>query len=121
VTATNVAGSTTTTSPASGLIAALLPSNTSLPTVSGLLKLGKELSASTGSWSGTTPMTFGYQWQLCNPLGGGCANIAKATSSTFVLGALDVGGTLRVIVTASNAAGSTPATSAATGLIEGLL
>lgn len=121
VTATNAAGSTTATSPASGLIAALLPSNTSLPTIGGLLKLGKELSASTGSWSGTTPMTFAYQWQLCNPLGGGCANIAKATSSTFLLGALDVGGTLRVIVTATNAAGSTPATSAATGLIEGLL
>ncbi len=121
VKATNVAGSTTAFSPASSVIAALLPSNTSLPSIGGLLKLGKELTASTGSWSGTTPMTFGYQWQLCNPLGGGCANILKATSPTFALGALDLGGTLRVIVTATNAAGPTSATSAATGLIEGLL
>ncbi len=104
VKATNVAGATTAFSPASSVIAALLPSNTSLPSIGGLLKLGKELTASTGSWSGTTPMTFGYQWQLCNPLGGGCANILKATSPTFALGALDVGGTLRVIVTATNAA-----------------
>lgn len=121
VTATNAAGSSTATSPATSLVAALLPSNTALPSISGLLKTGQLLSASNGGWSGTAPITFGYQWQLCNVLGGGCANIAKATSSTFLLGLLDVGGTLRVVVTATNAAGSTPATSAATGLIEGLL
>lgn len=121
VTATNVAGSTTARTPASSLVAALLPSNTALPTIGGLLQLGKLLTASTGSWAGTTPISYAYQWQLCNPLGGGCADIAKATSATFALGALDVGGTLRVIVTATNAAGSVPATSVATGLIEGLL
>ncbi len=121
VTATNAAGSTTATSPASGLVAALLPSNTALPTIGGLLELGKQLTASTGSWSGTAPIAFGYQWQLCNPLGGGCVNIAKATSSMFALVALDIGGTLRVVVTGTNAAGSVPVTSAATGLIEGLL
>ena len=120
VTAKNAAGSTSSTSSATGLIAALLPSNTALPTIGGLLKNGALLSATTGSWSGTTPMTFGYQWQLCTALGTGCLDIAKATSSTFLLGLLDAGGTLRVIVTATNSGGSTPATSAVTGLIAGL-
>jgi hypothetical protein len=120
VTAANSAGSTSATSAATSVIAALLPSNTTLPTVSGLLKNGQLLTASNGSWSGTTPMTFGYQWQLCNLLGSGCLDIAKATSSTFLLGLVDVGGTLRVIVTATNSGGSAPATSAVTGLIAGL-
>jgi IPT/TIG domain len=121
VTATNAAGSVSSTSTATGLIAALLPSNTALPSISGVLQTGKLLTAATGSWTGTPTITYGYQWQLCNVLGTSCNNIAKATSSTFLPGLLDVGLTLRVVVTATNAAGSTPATSNVTGLIEGLV
>jgi hypothetical protein len=121
VKATNVAGSTSVTSSVTGLIEGILPSNTVLPAISGVLKDGQLLSASTGTWSGTTPISYGYQWQLCNVLGKECANIAKATGSTYLLGLLDVGLPLRVVVTATNIAGSTPATSNATGLIEGLL
>jgi hypothetical protein len=35
VTATNAAGSVSATSPATGLVSALLPSNTALPSISG--------------------------------------------------------------------------------------
>jgi hypothetical protein len=119
VTATNAAGSTSATRSLSGLIAALLPANTSLPTIAGTLKLNQLLSATSGSWSGSEPISYAYQWQLC--VLGTCTNIAKATSPTFLLGALDVANTLRVIVTATNAAGSVAATSPATGLIAGLL
>ncbi len=121
VKATNVAGSTSVTSSVTGLIEGILPSNTVLPSITGLLKDGQLLTASTGMWSGTTPITYSYQWQLCNLLGKECANIAKATGSTYLLGLLDVGLPMRVVVTATNVAGSTPATSNATGLIEGLL
>jgi hypothetical protein len=121
VKATNVAGSTSVTSAVTGLIEGILPSNTVLPAISGVLKDGQLLSASTGTWSGTTPISYSYQWQLCNVLGKECANIAKATGSTYLLSLLDVGLPLRVVVTATNVAGSTPATSNATGLIEGLL
>jgi hypothetical protein len=121
VKATNVAGSTSVTTPVTGLIEGILPTNTMLPSISGLLKVGQLLSASNGTWSGTTPITYTYQWQLCNLLGSDCSNIAKATSSSFLLGLLDVGLPLRVAVTATNVAGSTSATSNATGLIEGLL
>jgi hypothetical protein len=119
VTATNAAGSTSATSSLSGLIAGIPPTNTLLPAISGTLKLNQLLSATSGSWSGSEPISYAYQWQLC--VLGTCTNIAKATSSTFLLGALDVANTLRVIVTATNAAGSVSATSPATGLIAGLL
>jgi hypothetical protein len=121
VTATNIAGSTSVASAATGLISAVLPSNTSLPSISGLLQSGQLLSASTGTWSGTAPIAYSYQWQLCNVLGGGCSSIAKATESALKLSLGDVGLTLRVVVTAGNAAGSSSATSTATGLILGLL
>jgi hypothetical protein len=121
VKATNVAGSSSVTTPVTGLIEGILPANTVLPAISGLLKVGQLLGASTGTWSGTTPITYTYQWELCNLGGGGCSNIAKATSSSFLLSLLDLGLPLRVAVTASNVAGSTSATSNATGLIEGLL
>jgi hypothetical protein len=121
VKATNVAGSTLVTTPVTGLIEGILPANMVLPAISGLLKVGQLLSASTGAWSGTTPITYTYQWQLCGLGGGNCSNIAKATSSSFLLSLLDLGLPLRVAVTATNVAGSTSATSNATGLIEGLL
>jgi hypothetical protein len=118
VTATNAAGSTSATSSVTGLIAGILPKNTALPTIAGPLKLNQLLTATTGAWSGSEPISYAYQWQLC--VLSVCTNIAKATSSTFLLGPLDVANTLRVVVTATNVAGSTPATSAVTGLIAGL-
>lgn len=119
VTATNSGGSTTATSPATSTIAALLPRNTSIPGISGLLQLGQLLHASTGSWSGTTPITYGYQWQSC--LLGSCQNIAKAAESVLKLELADTGLAFRVIVTATNAAGSVSADSGVTGILEGLL
>jgi hypothetical protein len=52
-----------------------------------------------------------YQWQDCTAAGVQCFNI-PATSSTYTLTAADVGSTIRVVVTATNAAGSTSADSA---------
>jgi uncharacterized protein YukE len=121
VTATNSGGSTEATSAATGLIGALLPSNKELPSISGLLKDGESLSAAVGSWTGTEPITYAYQWQQCNAKGEACKNLEDATASTLGLVSTLVGSTVRVIVTATNAGGSTEATSAATGLIAALL
>ena len=115
VTAKNAAGSTSETTSATTAILALLAKNVTLPSISGLLKNGATLTALTGEWSGTTPMTFGYQWQLC--VVKVCTNILNATNPTFGLIVGYIGNTLRVIVTAKNAAGSVPATSAETALI----
>ncbi len=51
-------------------MAAIPPSNTAPPTISGTLVDGQTLTASTGSWSGSPPLTYGYQWELCNSSGG---------------------------------------------------
>ena len=45
-------------------------------------------------------------------------DIAGATGSSYMLGASDVGHTLRVVVTATNAGGSTAATSAQTAAVS---
>jgi hypothetical protein len=93
------------------------PQNTSPPTISGKAQQGQTLTADPGTWSGTQPITFTYQWRRCNPNGGNCSSIAGATDKTRVPTFADVGRTLRVVVTAKNTDGSTDATSAPTGTV----
>ena len=94
------------------------PVNTSPPIISGTPQDGQTLSASTGSWSGTQPITYGYQWQRCDSGGANCVAIAGATGPTYLATSADVGRTLRVVVTATNSAGSAGATSAATTVVQ---
>ena len=107
VTATNAAGSTAVTTPVTAKVAGILPLNTVLPAITGLLKEGQLLTVGTGGWSGSEPISFSYQWQLCNLLGEGCAEIEGATGAGLRLSSGDIGGTLNVVVTATNAAGPT--------------
>jgi hypothetical protein len=93
------------------------PANTSPPTISGTAREGETLSASSGSWSGSSPMSFKYRWQRCNQNGGKCGNIGGATDSTYKLVHQDVGNRLRVSVTASNSDGSANAVSNATAVV----
>jgi hypothetical protein len=67
------------------------------------------LSTTNGTWTGGTISSFSYQWQRCS---GTCSNITGATSSQYTTGAADVGDTVQVVVTASNAGGSASDTSA---------
>lgn len=96
---------------------ATAPTNTTPPTISGEAREGAALSASRGRWSGTTPMTFTYQWQRCDPNGGNCSNVIGATQPTYTLTAADVGRTLRVVVTARNSAGSASRTSVPSAVV----
>ena len=86
------------------------------PGVSGNATEGQELNAATGTWSGS-PTSYAYQWQDCNAAGEGCSSIGGATSANYRLAAVDVGHTVRVVVSASNAGGSTSASSAPTAVI----
>lgn len=94
--------------------AAVAPAASSLPVVSGTAQQNQTLTTSTGSWSGTTPMTYSYQWQRCASGGGSCAPISGATAASYVPAAADVGSALRASVTASNSAGSATASSNST-------
>jgi hypothetical protein len=107
----------TATSDATGVVVAVPPQNTAPPTISGNAQLGQTLSASNGSWTGTPPIAYGYQWWRCDPVGAGCVDIVPAASATYTLTSADVGSTLRVAVTASNSAGSATATSAQTAVV----
>jgi RHS repeat-associated protein len=113
VTGTNSAGTATATSDHTATVTAIPPSNSSLPTISGTAASGQTLTANRGTWAGSSP-TYGYQWRRCDSAGASCADISGATSQTYVLGSSDVATTLRVVVTATNAAGSASATSSQT-------
>lgn len=93
------------------------PQNTSPPTISGTAQQGATLTADPGTWTGTQPITFAYQWRRCNRNGGNCTSIAGAADKTRVATAADVGRTLRVVVTAKNTDGSNDATSAPTAAV----
>jgi len=103
----------------SATAASTVPKNTSPPTISGKAQQGGTLTADPGTWSGTQPITFTYQWRRCNTNGASCANIIGATKKTHVLTSVDVGNTLRVRVRASNSTGAAAAMSAPTGVVAG--
>ncbi len=98
-------------------LTAAVPSNTSPPSISGTAAQGQTLTASPGSWSGDTPITFAYQWQRCNAGGSSCASISGETNATRLVDSGDVGSTLQVKVTATNSSGSTSQTSNATAVV----
>lgn len=82
------------------------PVNTTRPSITGSAIEGNTLNAGNGAWNGTTPITYTYQWQRCDAGGAGCHNISDATSQTYTPSSLDVGNTLRVVVTGANGNGS---------------
>ncbi|MGO9901607.1 MAG: hypothetical protein ACLP0J_18415, partial [Solirubrobacteraceae bacterium] len=117
VTASNADGSTSASSAATDVIPSqpppAAPVNSALPVISGTAQQGDALSATNGSWS-NSPTSYVYQWRDCSASGSSCSNISGATSSSYTVAASDVGDTVDVVVTAKNAGGSTPATSAQT-------
>ena len=98
---------------------ATAPNNTSPPLLSGITAQGRTLTASSGSWSGTPPMSFSFQWRRCERDGDDCSPISRAAQQTYSLAATDVGHTIRVRVTAGNSAGSSSATSDRSQVVVG--
>jgi Ig domain of plant-specific actin-binding protein len=93
---------------------ATAPRNTAPPSVSGNAREGDVLTANPGSWEGTQPMSFTYQWERCDANGGNCAAISGATARTYGATSADVGRSVRVVVRARNDGGSRTATSSPT-------
>jgi hypothetical protein len=110
VTAHNSAGSGGATSAATGVVVAAgsAPANTKAPSISGAVQESATLTVDNGTWSGATPITFDYTWQRCDANGNGCSTFIahNANASRYTLGSADLGHTLRVEVTATNAYGS---------------
>jgi Concanavalin A-like lectin/glucanases superfamily len=94
------------------------PVDTAPPVISGTAQEGQTLTASNGTWIGTQPITYAYQWLRCDSTGANCAAIDAATSSSYAVTSTDVGNTLRVKVTATNSVGSAGATSSQTSVVQ---
>lgn len=104
---------------AAGMLAAAAfaaaPGNTAPPQISGTPQVGKTLTVSNGTWTGS-PTSFAYKWQRCT--GSTCTDITGATQQSYVVRQADAGHTLRAVVTASNADGSSTANSAQTATVS---
>jgi streptogramin lyase len=98
------------------LITPFLPASTAPPAISGTPTQGQALTASQGSWT-NGPGAFTYQWEDCDASGNNCSNLSGETGVTHYLTAGDVGHTLRVVVSASNIAGSAQAESAPSAVV----
>ena len=77
-------------------------SSSATASISGSAVVGARLSEAHAKWSGA-PTAYAYQWQRCDRSGGHCRAIAGAKNRTYTLTTADVGSTIRVAETASNA------------------
>ena len=116
VTVTNAAGTATAVSNRSRVVLAL-PAARKAPRILGRARLGRRLSASRGSWSGS-PRSYRYQWLRCNPRGKSCASIGHATRVRYRVTQRDAGHKLRVRVTAVARGGKSTASSRATAKVR---
>jgi hypothetical protein len=119
VTAINVDGATNARSEPSDVVqpnAAPL-TNTSRPTITGTARVGEELTANEGTWTGN-PTSFSFQWQRCDIDAVTCLAVTGSTGRTYGVRLADLGFRLRVVVTAHKNERSGTATSAPTGVVQ---
>jgi len=85
--------------------------------------VGETLSGQAGAWTappGAETIGYAYQWQSCEATGASCRSIPGAVATSYTAGTGDVGHTLRLLVTASNADGASALASAPTGVVVGI-
>lgn len=87
------------------------------PSVTGTLQRGKRLTASPGTWTSGSTISFAYQWYRCDANAAHCSSIHRATKATYTAVAKDAGHTIGLTVKATDATGSTPAYAPVAGLI----
>jgi surface protein len=105
VTATNSLGSSSATSNTITAQTYTAPANTVAPVISGTTTLGSTLTSTTGTFTGNPTPTYAYQWRRNG------TPIPSATASTYVLVSADSAAGITCVVTATNALGSSSATS----------
>jgi hypothetical protein len=117
VTAINADGQGLAASNATAVVVASAgPPNTAPPTISGTPTVGSALTVSPGTWTGSS-VTFAYQWRRCDSAGANCNSITGATATTYTVASADVGFTLRVNVTGTDATGGNTVQTAQTAVV----
>jgi hypothetical protein len=102
-------------------LAKAAPENTKEPFIASqyLVKVGSSLQGNKGTWSGTEPIKYTYQWLRCNDNAEACKKISGADQTSYTVVQADVGHTIKFQVTAKNADGKATATSNSTAEIVG--
>ena len=92
-------------------IVAVAPVNTAAPVITQTVSV---LSVTTGTWTGTAPITYSYQWSRNG------TSISGATGSSYSIPPAGLNALFGCIVTATNAAGnaSAPAATLYVGLLD---
>jgi hypothetical protein len=102
VTDDNAFGTSVPSAPTLAVTPLAAPAATSAPVITGSPVIDNTLTASPGSWSGSTG-AFSYQWFDCAAGSGDCSEIANATAASYTVSPLDSGDQIAVLVTAVNA------------------
>jgi GH25 family lysozyme M1 (1,4-beta-N-acetylmuramidase) len=79
------------------------------PTIVGAPEAGQLLAAVPGAWEGGKPLKFSYKWTRCDAAGANCTAISGAAAESYRPVSADVGHALKVVATATSAAGSATA------------
>jgi hypothetical protein len=94
------------------------PTNTGLPSVTGVANVGQTLTSDDGSWASRYLVSWSEAWLRCDGSGGSCA-ATGGSGTQYVVADADKGYTLRSQVTATNPAGSTVVSSNPTAAVPG--
>ena len=108
ITGTNIAGADTAITNHTFPVvdkAHFAPSVEDAPQVNGTPVSGRQLTADTGSFDGDEPIQTVYTWNRCDATGAACKVIANAKKIVYNTTPADIGHTIRISVTATNAYG----------------
>lgn len=101
-------------------LAGAAPANTVPPAITGTFDVGKTITVSSGTWSGS-PTSYLYQFvrcaAICNPTGGYTPIAAASSTATYKLTVADAGHQLYALVQATNSSGNTVATAFPTPIV----
>jgi hypothetical protein len=115
VRAHNAAGTSALVASAVTSVVAPVPHATAAPVVSGAAGVNKQLSTTNGTWN--SAVSFAYAWLRCDAAAANCGVIPGASAATYTVTSADAGHRLEARVSATNAAGTTAATSNASGVV----
>jgi hypothetical protein len=93
------------------------PTLTVKPNVSGTTAVGRRLTALTGTWTGSGPIDYAFQWYRCDASGARCNAVHGATTATSPLVERDVAQTIGLTVRATDSSGTSSAYASLVGPI----